>query len=77
MTLDTPELADPRAYQQMAEMIRQQITEGRLKHGDPAPSVTLLASQFGHARQTCSRALRILEDEGLVVRYPGLGYYVR
>jgi GntR family histidine utilization transcriptional repressor len=77
MTPDSPELTDPRAYQQMAVMIRLEIAEGRLKRGDPAPSVTALSREFGHARQTCSRALRMLEDENLVVRYPGLGYFVR
>ena len=35
-----------------------------------------LSQEHGHARPTCSRALRILEDEGLLTRIPGLGYYV-
>jgi len=42
----------------------------------PTPSITPLSQQYGHARQTCAKALRTLEDEGLLTRIPGLGYYV-
>jgi DNA-binding GntR family transcriptional regulator len=42
----------------------------------PTPSITSLCQELGHARQTCAKALRILEDEGLVNRVPGLGYFV-
>jgi DNA-binding GntR family transcriptional regulator len=34
------------------------------------------SEQSGHARQTCAKALNVLVDEGLLIRYPGLGYYV-
>ena len=70
------ELSDPRAYHAMAAEIRQAITDGTLKHGDPAPSVTHLHHTTGHARQTCARALQMLQDEGLVARFPGLGYFI-
>ena len=42
----------------------------------PTPSITTLSQRYGHARQTCAKALRMLEDEGLLTRIPGLGYYV-
>jgi DNA-binding GntR family transcriptional regulator len=42
----------------------------------PTPSITTLSQEYGHARQTCAKALRTLEDEGLLTRIPGLGYYV-
>jgi DNA-binding GntR family transcriptional regulator len=42
----------------------------------PTPSITTLSQQYGHARQTCAKALRILEEDGLLTRIPGLGYYV-
>ena len=57
-------------------MLRRQIAEGTLAPGMPTPSITTLSQQYGHARQTCAKALRILEDEGLLTRIPGLGYYV-
>jgi DNA-binding GntR family transcriptional regulator len=69
-------LTDPRAYVRLAAIVRQQIIDGRLRPGSPAPSITFLSQEHGHARPTCSRALRILEDEGLLTRIPGLGYYV-
>lgn len=44
------------------------------------PSIPeLILAGYANARQTCGRALRALralEDEGLLTRYPGLGYYV-
>jgi DNA-binding GntR family transcriptional regulator len=58
-------------------MLRRQIADGALAPGMPTPSITTLSQQYGHARQTCAKALRILEDEGLLTRIPGLGYYVR
>ena len=67
-------LADPRAYRCLAALIRQQIGDGTLQPGRPAPSITSLSQEHGHARQTCSKALRILEGEGLLARIPGLGY---
>jgi DNA-binding GntR family transcriptional regulator len=69
-------LTDPRAYVRLAVIVRQQIIDGKLRPGGPAPSITVLSQKHGHARPTCSRALRILEDEGLLTRIPGLGYYV-
>jgi DNA-binding GntR family transcriptional regulator len=67
---------DPRAYIRLAAELRRQITEGKLPPGSPTPSITTLTQDHGHARQTCAKALRLLVDEGLLIRYPGLGYYV-
>ena len=69
-------LADPRAYVRLAAMVRQQITDGTLEPGQPAPPVTRLSQKYGHARPTCGTALRMLESEGLLTRIPGLGYHV-
>src|ERR1700722_4816921 len=66
---------DPRAYIRLAAELRRQITEGNLPPGSPTPSITTLTQDRGHARQTCAKALRLLVDEGLLIRYPGLGYY--
>jgi DNA-binding GntR family transcriptional regulator len=68
---------DPRAYLRIAALIRQQITEGTLRPTGPAPTITQLVRDHGHARQTCAKALRLLVDEGLMYPVPGLGYYVR
>jgi DNA-binding GntR family transcriptional regulator len=68
--------SDPRAYVRLAARLRRQIADGTLQQGMPTPSITSLCQELGHARQTCAKALRILEDEGLVTRIPGLGYFV-
>jgi len=60
----------------LAARLRREIAEGTLTPGNPTPSITTLSQQYGHARQTCAKALRTLEDEGLLTRIPGLGYYV-
>jgi DNA-binding GntR family transcriptional regulator len=70
-------LADPWAYILLAAIVRQQINDGTLPPGRPAPSITRLSQEHGHARPTCGKALRMLEDEGLLTRIPGLGYYVK
>jgi DNA-binding GntR family transcriptional regulator len=70
-------LMDPRAYVRMAAILRQQIADGTLQPGGRTPSLTRLSQEYGHARLTCSKALRVLESEGLLTRVPGLGYHVR
>ena len=68
--------SDPRAYIRLAAELRRAIAEGKYPPGSPTPSITTLSQQYGHARQTCAKALRMLVDEGLLIRYSGLGYYV-
>jgi DNA-binding GntR family transcriptional regulator len=41
------------------------------------PSITTLSQEYGVTRKTAGHALRVLEDDGLIYRVPGLGYYVR
>jgi GntR family transcriptional regulator len=60
----------------LAAELRKDIADGTLEVGKPTPSITTLSQRYGHARQTCAKALRMLEDEGLLTRVPGLGYYV-
>jgi DNA-binding GntR family transcriptional regulator len=67
---------DPRAYVRLASLLRGMIESGELEPGKPVPSITTLTQEHGIARQTAAKALRMLESEGLVVRYPGLGYFV-
>jgi GntR family transcriptional regulator len=69
--------ADPRAYIKLAVAVRRQITSGKLPPGAPVPSITVLAEEFSYSRGTCRKALQLLESEHLLIRYPGLGYFVR
>lgn len=61
---------------QLAALLRKAIADGTYASGTATPSITTLSQDYGHARQTCSKALGVLVKEGLLVRYPGLGYYV-
>ena len=76
MALPHMGVTDPQASMRLAAIVRQQIIDGKLGPGGPAPSITFLSQEHGHARPTCSRAMRMVEDEGLLTRIPGLGYYV-
>jgi GntR family transcriptional regulator len=68
-------MPDPRKYVQVASAIRAKIAAGTIKPGDTL-SINDLVHEHGCARQTAARALRILATDGLLTRYPGLGYYV-
>jgi DNA-binding GntR family transcriptional regulator len=68
--------ADPRPYVRLAARLRKEILNGALTPGRPVPSITTLSQELGHARPTCSKAMQLLEQEELLIRVPGLGYYV-
>ena len=66
---------DPRAYVRLAGLLRDQITSGEIGPSERLPSIGELRTKHGHSRQTVGKALAILEDDGLIYRVPGLGYY--
>jgi DNA-binding GntR family transcriptional regulator len=68
--------ADPRRWVRLAAQLRGQISDGTLAVGSPVPSINVLTEELGWGRQTCGRAMQQLEREGLLVRVPGLGYFV-
>lgn len=68
---------DPRLHVRIEEDLRARIADGRLRPGQAAPSIAELRRAYGCCRQTAARPLQRLVEEGLLVRYPGLGYYVR
>jgi GntR family transcriptional regulator, transcriptional repressor for pyruvate dehydrogenase complex len=57
-----------RAYEQLADLLRERITSGDLREGDRLPSETALAEQAGVSRSTVREALRTLEQAGLITR---------
>jgi GntR family transcriptional regulator len=67
--------ADPRLYVRLAARLRRQVLDGEVAPGQRVPSITALSQEFGCARQTCGKAVRLLEQEGLLTFIPGLGYY--
>jgi DNA-binding FadR family transcriptional regulator len=57
-----------RAYEQLAEVLRESIYEGALREGERLPSETKLAEQAGVSRSTVREALRTLQEAGLIER---------
>jgi DNA-binding GntR family transcriptional regulator len=70
------EMEDPRRYIRAMNLIRARIQDGTAKPDELIP-VNTLSGQTGYSRHTLSKALRLLEQEGLVARIPGLGYCVQ
>lgn len=68
--------SDPRLYMRLAATLRKQISSGAYAESDRLPSINDLCGEHRLSRQTAGKALRILEDEGLIHRVPGLGYHV-
>ncbi|WP_367125452.1 GntR family transcriptional regulator [Streptomyces phytohabitans] len=69
---------DPRPpYQQVADLIRGEITSGKIKSGEQLPSHRELQERFDIASMTARSALRVLRDEGLIYTVQGRGSYVR
>ena len=63
-------------YLRVADRLRSDIEEGRLKPGDRLPSSPMLARKMSIAKATAERALRVLKDEGLAISRVGSGTYV-
>ncbi|SDI14534.1 GntR family transcriptional regulator [Nonomuraea jiangxiensis] len=57
---------------QVADLLRRQIVHRHFARG-PLPPEAALAHEFGASRNTVREALRLLREEGLVERCPGVG----
>lgn len=74
MTVD-PYAPVPR-YRQLADIMRKRIDGGEFPSGARLPGERTLVQQYGLARETVSKAMDVLRDEGVVVNVPGLGWHV-
>ena len=63
-------------YQQIVQGIKREISEGRLKPGQPLPSFRLLAEEMLVSLITVKRAYEELEREGIIFRKQGLGTFI-
>ncbi len=63
-------------YLQIVDAIKIAIREGRLKNGDPLPSVRHLASELKISALTIKKAYDLLEEKGLVKTIHGKGSYI-
>ncbi|MFJ3707291.1 GntR family transcriptional regulator [Streptomyces sp. NPDC090053] len=64
-------------YEQVASSLGAAIRTRKIAPGEKLPSHKELTELYGFARATIQRALRDLEDEGLVVSRKGSGVFVR
>jgi GntR family transcriptional repressor for pyruvate dehydrogenase complex len=69
----------PRAFEEIADQIRKELSDRRLRAGDRLPPERTLAEQFGVSRNTLREALRSLENAGLLRLQKGAtgGAFVR
>jgi LacI family transcriptional regulator len=70
-------MAELSKHQKVSRQLRHDIAAGRYAGGARLPSEPQLVKQFGVSRPTVGRALRDLENEGLIERRAGSGTYVR
>ncbi|MEU8248603.1 winged helix-turn-helix domain-containing protein [Nonomuraea sp. NPDC048916] len=66
---------DTHLYLQISEVIRSRIVH-ELSPGDPVASEAQIQQEFGVARTTARRAIRVLRDEGLIHTVQGEGTFV-
>jgi GntR family transcriptional regulator len=63
-------------YRRIEASVRAMIAEGEMRPGMRLPSEATLAQRFGTTRVTVSKALAVLERDGLVNRAVGRGTFV-
>ena len=63
-------------YQQIAAILRGRIESGELASDRRVPSESTLMQEYGVARETARKAVRVLVGEGLVYVVQGRGAYV-
>lgn len=63
-------------YQKVKDHIRQKIHAGKWKPGDRIPSEHEFVAELGVSRMTVHRALREMAEQGLLIRYAGIGTFV-
>lgn len=66
---------EPR-YAAIKQFVLNGISTGSLRPGDRLPSESELVDQFSVSRMTANRALRELQNSGVIIRLPGVGSFV-
>lgn len=69
--------ADRPPYKQVADLLREQVANGRYGPGDRIPSEAELIAHFGLARMTIRAAIQELRLAGMVSSEHGRGVFVR
>jgi len=64
-------------YLQLADQIRYAAASGRLRPGEPLPSLRPLAEELRINRNTIAKAYAELESQGIIETQPGRGYFLK
>src|SRR5579862_7044109 len=71
----SPAAAGP-LYEQIVAAVKREVSAGRLKPGDPLPSVRALAAELLVSLITVKRAYDELERDGILYSRQGLGTFI-
>ena len=71
-----PNTASQPLYQKVKRHILSNVTSGKWAASSRVPSENDIVKSFGVSRMTANRALRELQDEGILVRIAGVGTFV-
>lgn len=63
-------------YIQLAEVLRQRISDGRYPVGSRLPTEVDLVEETGYSRDTVRAAVRLLRESGWVTVTHGLGTFI-
>ena len=63
-------------FEQVAEMVENQILDGLLNPEDQSPSTTEFANVYSINPATARKGLNILVDEGILYKKRGMGMFV-
>lgn len=66
-----------KAYERIADDLRDRIRAGELAPGDRLPSETTMVDHYGKSLPTLRQALGLLQAEGLIEKQHGRGNFVR
>ena len=67
---------DRPVYLKLRDLIAAMILDGKVRDGDPLPSVRSLAAEYGANPLTVAKAYQTFQDDGLVVVKRGVGMFV-
>jgi len=68
-------MSQPAPYTRVKQFLKRELAHGRWPPGALMPSEADLVAKFGVSRMTVNRALRELQNEGLVSRAQGVGTF--
>src|SRR5437867_11850215 len=64
-------------YRQLMDQIRYAAASGRLRPGEPLPSLRPLAEELRLNRNTIAKAYAELENQGIIETIPGKGFFLK